>query len=312
MEIRDIKSFIEVANHGSFTKAAEHSYLSQPSLSKSIKKLEEELKVKLFDRTTRHLLMTDAGRIVYRQGQQILSLSNELPSMLEELSDVATGEIKMGIPPLIGTLYFPHIARTFNELYPNVKLELIELGAKSIEHLVEENRIDVGLIVLPADPSIFNIYPVINDEFLLYIHQDHPLAIQEAISLSDLKDEQFILFAKDFALHDYIINTCKEAGFSPVISYESSQWDLILELVASKLGITLMPKSIFEKQSNPKIKALPIEEPDMIWKLGIVTKKNAYHSYALKKFLELLTANPGFFGLKNPEESKNEKLQVLV
>ncbi|SES40837.1 LysR family transcriptional regulator [Psychrobacillus sp. OK032] len=291
MELRDLKSFIKVADHGSFTEAAEHSYLSQPSLSKAVKRLEEELHVKLFDRSTRHLNLTDAGRIVYRQGQQALNMLDELPSSLRELTEVGIGEIKVGIPPLIGTLFFPHIARTFHSQYPNVKLVLVERGAKLIEQLVEESQIDVGLIVLPADESIFNVHPYINDEFVLYIHEDHQLAKHKSVALTDLKDEQFIIFTKDFTLHDFIINACKEEGFTPSISYKSSQWDLILELVASKLGITLLPKTISEKQGNPTIKTIPLEKPSLLWKLGIVTKKDAYHSFALRKFLLTLTNN---------------------
>ncbi|WP_342600599.1 LysR family transcriptional regulator [Psychrobacillus sp. FSL H8-0483] len=294
MELRDIKSFIEVANHRSFTKATEYSYLSQPSLSKAVKKLEEELHVKLFDRSTRHLELTDAGKIVYRQGQQALNLLNELPNLLNELIEIDTGEIKIGIPPLIGTLFFPYIARTFHDQYPNVKLELVELGAKLIEQLVEEGKIDLGLIVLPIDELVFNVYPFINDEFVLYINQDHPLAKHTSIALSELKDEQFIIFTKDFALHDFIINTCKEAGFTPTISYKSSQWDLILELVASNLGITLLPKSIFEKQNNPIIKTISLQKPSLLWQLAIVTKKDAYQSFALRKFLKMFTKDRKF------------------
>ena len=289
MELRDLKSFIVVADQGSFTKAAEHSYLSQPSLSKAVKKLEEELHVKLFDRSTRHLNLTDAGRIVFRQGQQALNMLNELPDLLKELTDMDTGEIKIGIPPLIGTLFFPHIARTFHNLYPNVKLVLFELGAKLIEQLVEEGKIDVGLTVLPANELVFNVYPFFNDEFVLYINEDHWLAKRKTVALSELKDEKFIIFMKDFTLHDLIINACKEAGFAPSISYKSSQWDLILELVASKMGVTLLPKTIFEKQSNPTIKTIPLQKPSLLWRLGIVTKKDAYHSFALRKFLLMFT-----------------------
>lgn len=287
MELRDLKSFMEVAEHGSFTKAAEHSYLSQPSLSKAVKKLEEEFHVSLFDRSTRHLHLTDAGKIVYRQGQQAFNMLNELPNLLKELTDAKIGEIKIGIPPLIGTLFFPYIARIFNGQFPNVKLVLVELGAKLIEQLVEEENIDVGLIVLPADESVFNVHPFIEDEFVLFIHEEHRLAQYTSVALTDLKDEQFIVFTKDFALHEFVIQTCKEAGFTPSISYESSQWDLIVELVASKLGVTILPKTIFIKQNNPVIKTIPLEDPALLWKIGIVTKKDAYHSFAIRKFLSL-------------------------
>lgn len=288
MELRDLKSFIEVANHKSFTKAASHSYLSQPALSKAVKKLEEELHVTLFDRSTRQLKLTDAGNIVYQQGLKALSALSELTTLLDELMDIAAGEIKVGIPPLIGTLFFPSIARNFNELYPKVSLQLVELGAKRIGDLVEEGQIDLGIIVLPSDQTKFNIYPFIQDEFVLYIHKDHDLAQQHALPLQQLQDEKFILFSHEFTLHDYITEECIAAGFTPTVSYRSSQWDLIIELVASQLGVTILPKSIYYKQNNPNIKIIPLLNSTLMWRLGIITKKGAYHSFAVRELLNFL------------------------
>ncbi|MBY0122275.1 LysR family transcriptional regulator [Bacillus sp. S/N-304-OC-R1] len=287
MELRDLKSFMEVADYKSFTNAAAHSYLTQPSLSKAVKKLEEELNVELFDRSTRHLRLTDAGQIVYRQGQKAFSALSELNVLLDELRDITSGEIKIGIPPLIGTLFFPNIAKSFNNKYPKVSLELVELGAKLIGKLIDEAKIDVGIVVLPADEEIYNIYPFFQDEFVLFLHEDHEFAGRTTITLNELKDEKFILFSEDFALHDYIIQACEQEGFSPMISYQSSQWDLILELVSAKLGITLLPKLIYEKQTNSNLKIIKLEEP-LYWNLGIITKKEAYHSYALRELLKML------------------------
>ncbi|ARF17438.1 LysR family transcriptional regulator [Sporosarcina ureae] len=285
MDLKDFHAFIEVANHLSFTKAAEHSYISQPSLSKSVKKLEEELNVVLFNRSTRSLRLTDAGDIVYEQGQQILQLLGELPVLLEDLAEGVSGEIKIGMPPLIGTLFFPQIAKNLSRHYPHIKIELHELGAKVIEELVDKGQIDAGIIVLPTNQDIFQVHPFISDKFYLFVHTDHPFSKRDAVALSELKDEQLILFSKSFALHRYIIGACKEAGFNPTISYESSQWDLIIELVAAKLGITLLPQSISTKFTNENIKMIPLEGPPLLWKLGIVTKKNSYHSFALKNFM---------------------------
>lgn len=288
MELRDLKSFIEVTDYQSFTKAAIHSYLSQPSLSKAVKKLEEELQVELFDRSTRHLRLTDAGRIVYQQSRKALASLSELHILLDELKNMASGKINMGIPPLIGTLFFPDIARRFYELHPKVSLELVELGAKLIVRMVEEGEIDLGIIVMPVNEEKFNVYPFIQDEFVLYLHEEHKLANKDAVSLYELKDERFILFSEDFILHDYIKQGCRDAGFEPVISYQSSQWDLIIELVSSKLGITLLPKSIYYKQTNSNVKIVPLENSNLLWKLGIITKKGAYHSFALKELLKML------------------------
>lgn len=288
MELRDLKSFIEVANHRSFSKAASHSYVSQPALSKAVKKIEEELHVELFERSKRELKLTDAGKIVYQQGVKALLPLTELTILLDELMNIEAGEIKIGIPPLIGTLFFPSIARNFHEKYPKVSLELVELGAKRISDMVDLGQIDLGIIVLPSDSTKFNIFSFIRDEFVLFVHKEHELAQQSAVHLHQLKEERFILFSQEFTLHDYIRQACMAAGFTPNVSYRSSQWDLIMELVASHLGITILPKSIYEKQNNPEIKILPLRGNTLVWELGIITKKNSYHSFALKELLKLL------------------------
>jgi DNA-binding transcriptional LysR family regulator len=288
LELRDLKSFIEVVKHQSFTKAASHSYLSQPSFSKAVKKVEEELKVELFDRSTRHLRLTDAGQIVYEQAQKALVSLSEITFLLDDLRNVAVGEIKIGIPPLIGTLFFPNIAKWVQENYPNVSLLLVERGAKLIGQLVENGEVDLGIVVLPTDTSKFNMHPFITDEFVLYVHKKHPLAMRSAIDISELKEEKFILFSDEFTLHDYIKRVCTDAGFVPDVSYQSSQWDLIIELVSSEFGVTLLPKSIYYKQNNPNVQIVPIAKPTLYWKLGIITKKEAYHSFALREVLKML------------------------
>ena len=105
MELRDLKAFMAVVEHRSFTKAAHDSFVSQPSLSKSIKKLEESLQVELLNRSTRNVELTDAGSIVYHQGQKIMQAVQELHILLDDLLNIKTGAIKLGIPPLIGTLF---------------------------------------------------------------------------------------------------------------------------------------------------------------------------------------------------------------
>jgi len=289
MELRDLKAFMAVVEHGSFTKAASESFVSQPSLSKSIKKLEETLRVELLNRSTRHVELTDAGSIVYKQGQKIMGSVMELHILLDDLLNIQTGAIKLGIPPLIGTLFFPDIARNFHMQYPKVRLELVERGAKMIGTLVEDGEVDIGIVVLPTDERKFSVQPFVEDQFFVFINDSHPLALKKFIQLEDLKNETFIIFTEEFTLHDYVINTCNTAGFTPIIGYKSSQWDLIVELVSSNLGITLLPYSIAAKQTNNNVKIIPLKDFDMPWRLGVITKKNSYQSFALKQLLNSIS-----------------------
>lgn len=286
MELRDLKAFMAVVEHGSFTKAANESFVSQPSLSKSIKKLEDTLNVELLNRSTRNVELTDAGDIVYKQGQKIMRSVHDLHILLDDLLHIKTGSIKLGIPPLIGTLFLPKIARDFHQQYPEVHLELVERGAKMVGTLVENGEVDMGIVVLPTDERKFSVQPFVEDQFFVFINELHPLAQQQHIQLQDLKNETFIIFAEEFALHDYVIKSCKNVGFTPYVGYKSSQWDLIVELVSSNLGVTLLPYSIAAKQTNTNVKILPLYNFDMPWRLGIITKKNTYQSYALKQLLK--------------------------
>ncbi|MED4227764.1 LysR family transcriptional regulator [Neobacillus cucumis] len=287
MELKDLQYFMEIVKYGSFTKAAASTYLSQPTLSKSIKKLESELNVELFERSTRKLMLTDAGEIVYKQALTILGATNELTLLINDLMNLPTGKIKIGIPPLIGTLFFPTIAKNFGMLHSAVSLELIELGAKRIEYLVEEGQVDVGIVVLPTNHSKFDVIPFIKEEFMLYTDPTHPFAKQEEIKLEQLAEEKFILFNQEFALHNLIIQHCQKAGFYPKIAYQSSQWDLIAELVSAQLGITLLPKSIYTKMDKQTINMIPLHSPPL-WELAVITKKDRYLSFAVRALLRFL------------------------
>ncbi|KPN95646.1 LysR family transcriptional regulator [Lysinibacillus sp. ZYM-1] len=288
MELRDLKAFMAVVEHGSFTKAANESFVSQPSLSKSIKKLEDTLHVELLNRSTRNVELTDAGSIVFKQGQKIMRSVQDLHILLDDLLNIKTGSIKLGIPPLIGTLFFPKIAREFHQQYPEVHLDLVERGAKMVGTLVENGDVDMGIVVLPTDEKKFSVQPFVEDQFYVFMNELHPFAQFNEIELQDLKNETFIIFAEEFTLHDYVIKSCKSVGFSPNIGYKSSQWDLIVELVSSNLGVTLLPYSIAAKQTNNNVKIIPLANFDMPWRLGIITKKNTYQSYALKQLLKTI------------------------
>ncbi|HLR60454.1 MAG TPA: LysR family transcriptional regulator [Pseudogracilibacillus sp.] len=288
MELKELSHFIDVVRYGGYSRAAENIYVSQPTLSKSIKKLELTLNVELFERSTRKLILTDAGSIVYGQAQEILGKADELTMLLNDLALVPKGKIHFGIPPLIGALFFPEIARSFVGFNPKIKLELVEHGAKRIESLIDEGKVDIGIVVLPTAKEKFNIFPFKKEMFKVFLHTDHPLAQSDKLTLADLKNEDFILFNPEFALHDLIIRHCQNAGFEPNIAYESSQWDLITELVNNELGITILPQSVYSKMNKNKVKMIPLENPP-IWELNIITKKNSYHGFAVKELLNFLT-----------------------
>lgn len=287
-QFRDLEIFVKIAENKSFTKTAEILYISQPSLSKTIQKLERELNVVLFDRSSKSARLTDAGKIVYQKSKEILTNVKSISVSLNELSELVTGEVRVGIPQIIGTFFFPKIAHLFNKKYPKVNLSIREEGGLIIEKLVDNGTLDIGFVVLPNSYETLNSKLIYKDEFVLCVSSKHPLAKLDKVSLQNLKDENFILFAKSFALHGLIVNSCKKAGFIPKVAFESTQWDLVLELVSAELGIALVPKVLVNKLNNVGLVSIFLEQPSISWKIGIITKKNAYQSYALKEFINTI------------------------
>ncbi len=287
MQLRALEVFVTVVEKNGFTRAAEALYVGQPALSKTIQKLEQDLNVTLFDRTSKKIQLTDEGKLLYEKSKEILAKINSIPESLNELSQVISGEVKVGIPQIIGSIFFPQIAYHFMKRYPNVTLTTKEDGGVIIEKLVTQGELDIGFVVLPAANTI-EAELIYQDKFVVCVSSKHPLAKVQAVRLSELKDEKFILFDKSFALYNLIRNHCIESGFSPEVSFQSTQWDLVLELVSAQLGISIIPKKLTNKLNDIDIVALPIKEPNMRWNIGIITKKNAHKSYALQEFIKVV------------------------
>jgi DNA-binding transcriptional LysR family regulator len=288
MDIRELSYFLEVAQEASFSKASVKLHLSQPTLSKVVKSLEDEIGMALFDRSTRRIQLTEAGEIVQAQAQMILHAMENLHSAVADLSEMKTGKFKLGLPPVIGSSFFPEIIAQFHALHPQIKIELVEEGGKLIERSLLEGSLDLGIVVLPVDEQLFEIVPIIQRELKLVVNTKHPLAGSNTVSLQELHNEAFILFRQGFALHDRVREACIRNGFEPIISYESTQWDLISEMVIANLGISLLPETICAKLDPARICIIQEIEPAVHWNLAVIWAKNKYLSHAARGWIEFV------------------------
>lgn len=285
MDIKHLQYFIEVANFNSFSKAADHLFITQPTISKMIKNLEMELGVELFDRSRKQLALTDSGMIILEQAKLIDKAFNNLKTELDNLTELKKGHIRIGLPPIFNAQFFLEIVGKFHDKYPGVTFQLVEDGSKKIEEDVQNNLLDVGIVVLPTKDELFDHFSFLEEDLLLILHPSHPLAAKKEVRLAELANESFILFNKDFALNDRIILSCNSVGFNPHIISESSQQSFIEEMVAVKLGVSLLPESICHNL-NKNIKAVKLINPSIRWNLAIIWGKNQYFSFAAKEWLQ--------------------------
>lgn len=297
MDIKQMQYLIEVARLKSFTRAAEALYITQPTISKMVKGLEEELGVVLFDRIGKRIELTDAGQLIVTKAQQIVAEYQNMAAELDDLRNMKRGHLRIGLPPMVGASFFPNVIGKFHERYPDITIQLFEDGAKKVEHDVVEGLLDAGVAVLPTLQEGLASFPFVEERLLLVLPLSHRLSQRDQVHLQELSEEDFVLFRQDFTLHDRIIATCTQLGFQPRIVYESSQWDLISEMVAVGLGITLLPETICREIGDKRVRITPLT-PVIPWKLGMIWRDDRYLSYATREWVhfarEMLIASADY------------------
>lgn len=287
MDILHLNYFLEVARRKSFTKASQTLRVSQPSISKVIKTLENELNVTLFERSGREVELTDAGKAILQQAQHVVNEFHTLTAELTDLFNLKKGEVIIGLPPMIGSRFFPKVIGNFRRTYPGIHLKLIEVGSKQVEADVEAGVLELGVVALPTTLDSFEVFSFVNEPLRVVLNQDHPLADHTALTLLDLKDEPFVLYKDDFSLYDHILFHCRERDMVLSIACQSSQWDFIVEMVGARLGIALLPETICKELDPHRFKSIALYDPVIPWNLAIIWKKDKYLSFATREWLRL-------------------------
>lgn len=287
MDIRHLTYFSEVAKHLSFTKAASTLHVSQPSISKAIKQIEGELNVDLFYRS-KQLELTDAGKALLINANQVLKTFENLTTELTDILELKKGEIKIGIPPIVGATFFSKLISEYKRIYPDVEIILTEVGSKKIKEGIENGTLDIGLICnLPVSNTIFEIIQVIHDPLMLVVHNQNRLAKYTKVDLADLREEHFILYQQDFTLHDKIIEECTSKGFHPKVACYTSQKDFMVDMIEAKLGVALLPSRIANSIQNSNITSTNLVNSKISLELALAWRKDKYLSYAVREFISM-------------------------
>jgi DNA-binding transcriptional LysR family regulator len=287
VELRQLKTFLEVAKHKSITKAAEALHISQPALSKSIRALEDDLGMTLIVRTNKTSDLTDAGMVVLEYAQRMTALMDEMTTTLNDMTNLARGQINIGLPPFIGSLFFPKVMAEFHKTFPNIEIHITEYGGARAVKSVEDGEFELGVVVLPVSEEDFNVFPIVEEEMKLLVHQDHEFSSRKQVDIKELTEEEIIFYNEEFALHQILRTHFIAAGFEPKILFKSSQWDFMSEMVAANLGITILPQSICNRIINEEVKILDLN-PNILWRLAVITKRDRYISFAGRTFIDFI------------------------
>lgn len=287
MDVRQLTYFAEVAKQHSFTKAAHTLHVTQPTISKMVRQLEMELGTTLFDRSNKRVMLTDAGEIVLERAIQIIQMVEEVHTALEDMEHLKKGHLKLGMPPLIGILFFAQMMKGFQAQYPQITFQLDEIGANVVKERVLAGELDAGFVMLPAHDEDYDVIPFVTADVVVVLNREHHLANKKVLSMKDLMDESLLLFSEDFTLHDRILQECEAYGFQPHIAFESSHWEFISQMIEHNLGIALFPEPFARKTNADKVRAIPLERP-ILWEIAFILKKDRYRSRAVHAFIDYI------------------------
>lgn len=289
MELRQLEYFQMVSRLSSVTKAAYCLHVSQPSVTVSIRKLEEELGVTLFDRSQRQLSLTAEGQIYLQRVDDILTRVHDSILEMKDYRTIQKGSIRIGITPTIGAALFPYIFTKFQQAYPNVEVTIVEIGSLAVRSQLEAGELDIGILIISNMPPRLATTMISTGQILVCLPLNHPLGKLSSVPFAELSSQRFILFNEDTYSRQLILEECIKHQFTPQIVFSSSQIETIIGLVEQGAGISFLLDTIVQKKSN--IISRPLADPLFI-RAGIAWNNERYLSHALKAFINFTKAFP--------------------
>ena len=287
MDVRALRYFVETVRHASFTQAAKTLFVTQSTVSKMIRQLEEEAGTPLLIRDGHTARPTDTGRVMYQRGLQVLETMRQLSEDLRQTAELDRGTLEVGIPPMINLLFTPVVKR-FRELHPGIHLTLREGTGQAVEQLVASGELEVGATVLPIAPDgglaarAFGSYPI-----WVIGPPDAPWAGKTSLPLSALRDARLLIPTDDFAVTRRLRQAFAEAGFQPGIAAQSAHWDFLVAMASAGLGVALLPEPLMLRMKTRGLSTAKLAKSGMQWEVGHIWLQSGYLSFAARAWLEV-------------------------
>lgn len=285
MKIIQLEYFCAVSRYHSITQAAQKLYVTQPAISNAIRELEKEFSVSLFNRTKNHMTLTREGEIFYQKANELLDQIHQTSSELYDLGKQTT-PIRIGIPPLLSTVFFPDVLLAFQQKYPDIPVQLYEYGSIRAAKLVQEDVLDLALVNMNFyEIDKLNAQKLRSDRIVLCVCPEHPLAKEKEVTLDRIKDETFIMYNTDSVLNSTLNLLFESQGFKPNIILCASQLFTIHNFIKNHLGCAFLYTSLLKNM--PDLVGIPVA-PSIRQEIGIVWPKGKYVNSRIEKFISFI------------------------
>ena len=263
MNLRDLEYLVALSQEHHFRKAAEKCFVSQPTLSGQLRKLEEELGVLLTERTSRKVLFTPAGDAITAQAKRILAETKELRDIARTFTEPMSGELHIGLIPTVGPYLLPHIIPVLKQHFPELQLFLYEAQTHTLLKQLADGELDCLILAQLDQMDSFAALPLYDEPMVLALPGDHAWARRKQVALSELKGEKLLMLEDGHCLRDQAMGFCFAAGIFEDQHFKATSLETLRNMVAAGSGLTLMPKlAVNPHQKDAGVSYIPVVDPE--------------------------------------------------
>lgn len=283
IKLKDLRYLVAVADTRHFGRAAERCFVSQPTLSAQLKKLEQSLGVQLIERQPNNVALTDPGEQIVARARRILEACEEVTTLARSHRDPLAGVLRVALLPTIGPYLLPHIARPLQRALPRLQLHLHEYQTMPMLKRLKAGELDVGILALPVDLDGLEARELFSEPFKVLIPDRHALAQRSRVTMGDLEGQSLLLLEEGHCLRDQALALCSRAGLGERQDFSATSLETLRQMVATGAGITLLPQLATEgAYGNARgTRVLPFAKPVPSRRVGAVWRKTSARRAAI-------------------------------
>lgn len=283
MNLRDLRYFVALADTRHFGRAAELCFVSQPTLSTQLKKLEDELGVTLFERAPRNILLTPAGEQILRHARQVLAQVRQMQEIAKHIKDPEATSIRLGIFPTLAPYLLPHVVPNIRKRFPQLELLLIEEKTEALILQLRNGQIDAAILAEPVADEHFDARHLFTEPFVLALPEKHPLGKHRSLALNALAQQHLLLLEDGHCLRAQALEVCTRFGASEKEGFRATSLETLRQMVAAGVGITLLPMLAVQPPvpESPYIRLVPFREPPPTRRITLYWRKSSVRAHFL-------------------------------
>jgi len=287
MNLREMSYLVAVADLRNFTHAAEHCHVSQPTLSAQIRKMEESLDVKIFERNNKHVMITEEGKEIIQSAEKILLEMARIKEVAEHAHNPFAGKFRLGAFPTLATYIFPEIVPQIKNEMPELHLILIEDKTAELIERLRKGEIDAAFLALPVHGESLTVKALFDDNFLLAVSLSHPLAKMTEMNVDTLAQYQLLLLEEGHCLRDHALEVCHKHNIGEEQDFRATSLETLRLMVKAGTGITMIPE-IAINHAETDIRYIPFMEPKPYRTIAIVCRKTSTKKEIVKYIESIL------------------------